>query len=76
MVSADASDLTSATCAPMRPPRCATASMTSGTPCPRASGANRCTSGPYTSPATTGTASTKNGPAQARCGLAACPAAE
>ena len=46
MHSALASDFTSATCGRMRPPLRATASMTSGTPCPRASGANRCTNGP------------------------------
>ena len=43
---ADASALTSATCGRIRPPRSATASITSGTPWPRASRANRWISGP------------------------------
>ena len=43
---AEASALTPATFAGMRPPRSATASITSGTPWPRASGAKRVTSGP------------------------------
>ena len=46
MHSADASALTAGTCGRMRPPSSATASITSGTPCPRASGAKRATSGP------------------------------
>ena len=46
MHSAEASALTTATCGRMRPPRRATAYMTSGTPWPRASRANACTSGP------------------------------
>jgi hypothetical protein len=46
MHSADASDLTIATCGRMRPPFSATANITSGTPCPRASRAKRSTSGP------------------------------
>ena len=46
MHSAEASDLTNATFGAIRPPRIDTAYMTSGTPWPRASGANRCTSGP------------------------------
>ena len=46
MHSALASDFTSATWGRIRPPLRATASITSGTPCPRASGAKRCTSGP------------------------------
>lgn len=76
MVSAEASDLTTATLALIRPPRWATASITSGTPWPRASLANRSTSGPYSSPPTTGASSTKNGPSQDTCGFAACPAPE
>jgi hypothetical protein len=43
---ADANDLTTATWGPIRPPCCAMASITSGTPCPRVSLANRSTSGP------------------------------
>jgi hypothetical protein len=43
---ADASDFTIGTCGRIRPPRRLTAYMTSGTPCPRASGANRETNGP------------------------------
>lgn len=62
MVRAEASDLTTATLALIRPPRWETASITSGTPWPRASLANRSTSGPYNSPPTTGATSTKNGP--------------
>ena len=46
MQSADASDLTTATLAGMRPRLRATANITSGTPWPRASGANLVTSGP------------------------------
>jgi hypothetical protein len=46
MHKAEASDLTTATWGRMRPPFSATASITSGTPCPRASRANRSTSGP------------------------------
>ncbi len=46
MHSAEASAFTAATCGPIRPPRRATANITSGTPCPRASRANRYTSGP------------------------------
>ena len=41
MHSADAIALTTATCGRMRPPLRATATITSGTPCPRASRANR-----------------------------------
>ena len=69
MVSAEASVLTTATLGLIRPPRWATASITSGTPCPRASFANRLTSGPYSSPPMTGTTSTKNGPSHGTCGL-------
>ena len=46
MHTADARAFTPATRAGMRPPRRATASITSGTPWPRASGAKRCTRGP------------------------------
>ena len=46
MHNAEARDLMTATCGRMRPPCSLTAYMTSGTPWPRASGANRCTSGP------------------------------
>ncbi len=59
MHSADASALTAATCGAIRPPRRATAYITSGTPCPRASFAKKYTSGPYSSPATTGAKITK-----------------
>jgi hypothetical protein len=41
MHSADASALTTLTCGRMRPPLSATAIITSGTPCPLASRANR-----------------------------------
>ncbi len=43
---ADATALTTATWGAMRPPRRATANITSGTPCPRASRAKKYTSGP------------------------------
>jgi hypothetical protein len=43
---ADASDFTTATTGRMRPPLSTTASMTSGTPLPRASRAYRWISGP------------------------------
>jgi|GEM_PF-6556617 len=43
---AEASDLTIATLPGIRPPRFVTAYMTSGTPWPRASGANLFTNGP------------------------------
>ncbi len=46
MHSAEARDLTRATCGAIFPPRRATAYITSGTPWPRASRAYRCTSGP------------------------------
>jgi hypothetical protein len=46
MQSAEASDFTTATCGRILPPRSATASITSGTPCPRASRANSWISGP------------------------------
>ena len=59
MQMADARDLTTATAGPMRPPRSAMASITSGTPWPRASLAYRSISGPYTSPPMTGTRITK-----------------
>lgn len=68
MVRAEASVLTTATLGLMRPPRWATATMTSGTPCPRASLANRFTSGPYSRPPTTGASTTKPGPSQAMWG--------
>ena len=68
---AEASVLTTATLGLIRPPRWATASITSGTPWPRASLANRFTSGPYSSPPITGARSTKYGPSQGTCGLAA-----
>ena len=76
MHSAEASALTAATWGAIRPPRRATANITSGTPCPRASRAKKCTSGPYNSPATTGASITNQRPSHGRCGLAACPAAE
>lgn len=71
MVSAEASVLTTATSGLIRPPRWATAGITSGTPCPRASLANRLTSGPYSRPPRTGASSTKYGPSQGVCGLSA-----
>lgn len=74
MHNAEASDFTIATCGPIRPPRSAMASITSGTPCPRASFANRSTIGPYTSPPITGTTTTKNTPKAGKCGLATRPA--
>ncbi len=46
MQSAEASDLTTATCGRIRPPRSATAIITSGTPCPRASRAKKWINGP------------------------------
>ena len=46
MHSAEASDFTTPTAGSIRPPRRATAAMTSGTPCPPASGAKRAISGP------------------------------
>ena len=46
MHNADAKDFTIGTCGRIRPPRRLTAYITSGTPCPRASGAKRLTSGP------------------------------
>jgi len=52
----DASAFTSVTRGLMRPPRMATASMTSGTPCPLASRANRYTMGPTSAPPTAGMA--------------------
>ena len=54
MQSAEASDLTTATCGRIRPPRSATASITSGTPWPRASRAKQSISGPYSRPPMTG----------------------
>lgn len=71
MHSADASALTTATCGRIRPPRSATAAITSGTPCPRASRAKACTSGPYSGPPATGASSTNQRPSPGRCGLAA-----
>ena len=59
MHSAEARALTRATGGRMRPPFSATATMTSGTPWPRASGAKRWRSGPYRRPPMTGTTSTK-----------------
>ena len=76
MHSAEASALTTATCGAIRPPRRATAYITSGTPWPRASRAKKCTSGPYSSPATTGAPMTNQRPSPGSCGLAAWPAAE
>lgn len=75
MHSAEASDFTSATWGAIRPPRRATANMTSGTPWPRASFAKRCTRGPYSSPATTGASRTNQRPSQGTWGFAAWPAA-
>lgn len=46
IVNAEARALTTETWGRMRPPFSATASITSGTPCPRASRANRETKGP------------------------------
>ena len=46
MQTAEASDFTIGTCGRIRPPSLFTAYITSGTPCPRASGAKRLTSGP------------------------------
>ncbi len=63
MQSAEASDLITATCGRMRPPRSATESITSGTPCPRASRANTWISGPYNNPPTTGAKMTNQKPA-------------
>ena len=50
MHSAEASAFTALTCGRIRPPLSATAIITSGTPCPRASRANRQISGPYSKP--------------------------
>jgi len=47
---AEARALTAATCGGIRPPLRATAYITSGTPCPRASRAKKCTSGPIQQP--------------------------
>ena len=76
MHNADASDFTTATCGAIRPPRRATANITSGTPWPRASRAKRCTNGPYNNPATTGASTTNHRPRPGTWGFAACPAAE
>ena len=73
MHSADANALTAATWGAIRPPRRATAYITSGTPCPRASRAKKCTSGPYNNPATTGASRTNQRPNAGTCGLSACP---
>jgi len=54
MQSAEASVLTSAMRGRITPPRSATASITSGTPCPRASRAKNHTSGPTISPPNAG----------------------
>ncbi len=54
MHSAEASDFTTATRGRIRPPRSATANITSGTPWPRASRANSAINGPYSNPPTTG----------------------
>ena len=75
MQSADASALTTGTCGRIRPPNSATASITSGTPCPRASGAKRATSGPYSNPPAIGASATNQIPNAGRLGLATCPAA-
>jgi hypothetical protein len=72
---ADPSDLTTGTCGRIRPPIRLTASITSGTPCPRASGANRATSGPYTNPPNTGASTTNQIPNPGTTGLSACPTA-
>ena len=72
---ADASDLTTGTYGRIRPPIRLTASITSGTPCPRASGANRETSGPWTRPATIGASTTNQMPSCGTTGLGAWPAA-
>ncbi len=52
---AEARDLMTATLGRMRPPRRATACMTSGTPCPFASLAKKYISGPTSSPPAAGT---------------------
>ena len=70
---ADASAFTTVTGGRMRPPFSATATMTSGTPWPRASRAKRCTSGPYSSPPMTGTTSTNHGPSHGKVELDALP---
>ena len=67
MHSALASALTAATRGRIRPPRRATAYITSGTPWPRASRAKTCTSGPYSRPATTGAATTNQRPSTEVC---------
>ena len=71
---ADASALTIDTWGRIRPPFSATASITSGTPWPRASFANRWISGPYSSPPTTGITSTNKIPSDGKCRLGADPA--
>lgn len=76
MHNAEARAFTAATCGAIRPPRRATAYITSGTPCPRASRAKKRTSGPYTKPAATGASSTNQRPNPGTSGFAACPAAE
>ncbi len=72
---AEASALTAATLGRIRPPFSATASITSGTPWPRASLAKREISGPYTSPPTTGAKTTNQMPSPGRRGFGARPAA-
>lgn len=74
MVSAEASAFTAPTGAGIRPPRSATAYITSGTPWPRASGANLCTRGPWIKPATTGANSRNHGPSSGNHGCGARPA--
>lgn len=76
MHKADASAFTSVTCGAIRPRRCATAYITSGTPWPLASGANLCTIGPYTAPATTGVSNRNQKSSAGQCALATRPSPE
>lgn len=69
MHSAEARAFTTVTCGRIRPPFSATAIMTSGTPWPRASRANREISGPYSKPPTTGMTTKKPRPSQGRWSL-------
>ncbi len=73
MSRAEASDLITATRGLMRPPFSATATMTSGTPWPRASRANLSISGPKSRAPITGTNSTYHAPREGRCGLGTWP---
>ena len=68
MQSAEANDFTTPTAGSMRPPRCATATMTSGTPWPPASGAKRAMSGPKRSPPRIGYAKRYARPSQGSWG--------